>query len=101
MLGNWQKGAIEAKIQITVTKNSVVYNIAGATVTYLYEKPGGTTGTWTATIDNAATGITSYTTTSASDLDTVGRWEVQAKVVLGGGTLYTVKDSFNVMDNVS
>lgn len=101
MLGNWQKSSIGTKIQLTITKDSATYNVNGATITYLYEKPGGTTGTWTATIDTAASGITSYTTTSASDLDTVGKWEVQAKVVVSGNTLYSVKESFNVMDNVS
>lgn len=101
MIGNWQKGAIGAKIQLTVTKNSATYNITGATVTFLYEKPGGTAGTWAATIDTASTGVTSYTTTAAGDLDTVGKWEVQAKVVLGSDTLYSVKESFNVLDNVS
>lgn len=101
MIGNIQKASIGTKIQLTITKNNAVFPLTGATVTLLYKKYDGSTGTWTATLDSPTTGVVSYTTTSVSNLDVVGEWEIQAKVVLSGNTFYSVKESFNVLANVS
>jgi hypothetical protein len=40
-----------------------------------YQKPGGATGTWTATIEDATEGIIYYDTTSG-DLDESGWWHL-------------------------
>jgi hypothetical protein len=46
----------------------------GAVVKIRYQKPDATSGEWTAVIENAATGLISYTTLAASDLDQAGTW---------------------------
>ena len=45
------------------------------TVLVKYIKPDGTTtGSFTATVDDAALGLASYTVTSATDIDVPGDW---------------------------
>lgn len=69
------KGEIGKKIQITFG-----VNITGATIKYLVIKPSGTEVSWTATIDNASLGVTSYTTVDANDLNEEGNFQITPEV---------------------
>jgi len=46
---------------------------------YLVKKPDNTTTTWSASVTEAATGVTEYTA-SATDIGSVGEYELQPKV---------------------
>jgi hypothetical protein len=57
-----------------------------------FVKPGGTSGSWTATVvDN----VVRYTT-DADDLDEAGTWQIQAFVDLGTWRGYSTIESFTV-----
>lgn len=60
-----------------------------ASVTLHYTAPGGTSGTWTGTIDDDEAG-TVHHDVAAVDNDTAGFWKVWAEAVFtAGGTLIT------------
>ena len=59
------------KLTITCT---VSQDITAATCLIKYIKPDGTTGSWTGTIQTAATGIYYYNIASTAILDVAGTW---------------------------
>lgn len=61
-------------------------DITGATVTEIkYQKADGTTGTWTATIEDALTGVIYYDVTGTDELDVLGDWQFWAWVTFSDG----------------
>ena len=81
------KGDIGTKFTVTVYDGTSTVNVSGGTKTILFKKPGGTTLTKTASDEDAANGAISYTTVSG-DLDEIGTWRIQAKVVTSGGSTF-------------
>lgn len=75
----------EGQTELTITAN-LLDDITGYSAVYIkYRKPSGTEGQWTATVSDAATGVITYTITSASDLDEVGVWHLWGYVVFSDG----------------
>lgn len=68
------------------TLDGVTWDITGATVTLYMRKPDGTLLTKTAAVTDGDAGVAEYTT-STTDLDVGGPWELTWKVVLGGVTV--------------
>jgi len=84
------------KLQVTVD-----YDLSSVTsVVYLVSKPDGTTVTWTATVETALTGITSYTTITG-DLSQVGTYVLQPKATFASQELYGEPISFEVNEIIS
>jgi hypothetical protein len=62
-------------------------DITGATLTTLeVTYPGGSTASWTCTVDTASTGSFYYDLATTSTLKTVGSYLIQAKVVFTDDT---------------
>jgi len=94
------KGDIGTKFSVTVYDGSSTVNVSGGTKTIIFKKPAGTTLTKTAADEDATNGVISYTTVSG-DLDEIGTWRIQSKVVTSGGnTFYTDVATFKVYDNI-
>jgi hypothetical protein len=55
-------------------------DITGATCKVKYKKPGGTTGSWTGTIESTSLGIFYYDLTALTPLDEAGDWTFWAYV---------------------
>lgn len=63
-------------------------DITGASSTVIrFIKPTGTTGTWAATVDDAAEGTISYDITAA-ELDSAGSWTVWAVITFATGVIW-------------
>ncbi len=83
---------------LEATKDEVVWDITGATVTLLLRKPSGTVVTKSATITNGAGGLAEYTTLT-TDLDVVSTWSRAWNIVLGSIDVRSEPISFNVIDS--
>ena len=96
MTENTYKTSLAIKIEVTVD-----FDLTSCTgIVYLVSKPDGTTATWTATIDTAATGVTSYTTTT-NDLSVVGTYVIQPKATFSGQLYFGDPVSFDVNEIIS
>lgn len=80
-------------LKIEVLLNDDLTGITG--VSYLIQKPDGTKDTWVATIDDADTGLTSYTTENG-DLDQTGIYVLQPKLTGATQTLFGDPVSFEI-----
>ncbi len=91
------QGDIGTIFRITVYDGSSTVDVSGATSKeILFLKPDATTLTKTAAFYTDGTdGIIQYTTITG-DLDTVGGWQLQAKVTLPTGTWTSCKQKFKV-----
>lgn len=83
-------GDIGTVIRVTITENGSPLNVAGASTKeiVLFKPSGAVVVKAAAFTTNGADGQIQYTTL-AGDLDDVGVWYVQARVVLGAGTWTT------------
>lgn len=50
-----------------------------------YRKPDGTTGQFTATVENQGIGVISYTVQSANDIDQHGAWDFWGHITFNDG----------------
>lgn len=83
------KGTVGARVEVTLSLAGESFDLTGAVVTFLYRKPGGALGSWAAEVADAAAGVARFVTSLSGTLDTVGRWELQPRVVTAAGeTLY-------------
>jgi len=85
------EGNIETRIRATINKpDGTAWDLSGYTVTFRFKKPYTKTALeMVATAQDAANGIM-YVDTTATTLDEVGEWELQAKLDDGvGGITYT------------
>lgn len=77
------------KVQLTVTdETGATVSLVGATVDFRFYQPDGTEVVKTATIDNGASGICSYTTTDTNDFLSHGEYKIQPKITLSGGNIF-------------
>jgi len=70
-------------------------DLTAATVTYEFQQPDVTSFSKAATIDDVAGGITSYVTVAA-DLDQVGDYKINPKVVIGSDTYWGATQTLTV-----
>jgi len=93
------KGDIGTKFLATVQDNDAVVDISGAiSKQLLFQKPDGTNITQTALFDTNGTDGKIYYTTASGDLNVIGRWSIQSKIVLAGGTWISDRYKFQVQD---
>ena len=101
-------GNIGTVFEVTLYANAsdlldVSTAVAAGTKEIIFSKPDGTTVTNTAAfVSDGTDGKIDYTTVLATELDQVGRWNIQSKVVLTGPvrTFRTNVGSFKVWGNI-
>jgi len=95
------KGDVGTVFQVTLLDGTTVVDISGATTKQiLFQKPNGTTMTKNATfVTDGTDGKLKYTTV-ANDLDTIGLWKIQARVVLPTGSWHSDTGTFRVYKNL-
>ena len=77
------------KIELTINdENNVAVNLSGATVVYKLKNPDGGEEERTATIDDAANGVTSYITPDTGQFLKGGTYKLQPKVTLSNGNIF-------------
>ena len=91
-----QKGM---KIEITIKDDAgAAINLTGATVVYQILSPSGARSDKNASIDNAATGLTSYTTAATSEFTELGEHRISPKITFPDTKiLYASPVVFNVV----
>lgn len=85
--------------RMTITKESdaSALDISAATTRQIYfKKPSGEVDTRTATLSGSGTDGRMQYATVDGDLDEVGQWEIQGKVVIGTQTFKTKRNEFEV-----
>ena len=81
------KGQTELKLRAKL-KLTDDETITGATPVLLkYTKPDGTSGSFTATIEDEFEGIIFYIITSANDIDMVGKWTFWAHITFANSNV--------------
>lgn len=98
------KDDIGTVFTVTVKDGTTAINISGATTTssklIIFQKPSGDKlekdGTF---VTDGSDGQMKYTTI-AGDLDEIGDWDIQAKVVLSSGTWKSDIGHFTVFENL-
>ena len=97
-------GDVGTIIRLTITEDddTTAVDVSGASVKKFYFlKPDNTKENVTAEFDSTgADGKLKYTTVSG-DIDTVGRWQVQAYVEIGAAKYYSTKCTFVVQSNLA
>lgn len=81
-----------------IKKNGVVWDLTGATVSVIFERPDETEFTRVATITDAANGLASYTN-PAGELDVIGTWTKCWQVVQGSISIRSLPETFLVKDS--
>lgn len=97
-------GDVGTIIRLTITEadGTTAVDVSGATVkTFYFLKPTGTKINKTAVFDSDGTDGKLKYTTLAGDIDTVGRWQVQAYVEIGAAKYYSSKETFSVHSNLA
>lgn len=97
-------GDVGTIIRLTITEDddTTAVDVSGATVkTFYFLKPTGTKDYVTAVFDSDGTDGKLVYTTIEDDIDTVGRWQVQAYVEIGAAKYYSTKTTFIVQSNLA
>ena len=92
---------IGTKFLVTIYDGSSVINVSGAsTKQIIFKKPAGTKLTKSAAFHTDGTDGKIYYAAVADDLDEIGTYEIQGKVVITDGTFYTDIQTFKVHRNL-
>jgi hypothetical protein len=83
------------KFRDVLMKDGAVYNLGAAVVKYVLTDPAGVAVEKAATVEDAISGLASYTTLT-TDLTATGTWQFQWKVTDGGTVLKSRPKSFKV-----
>lgn len=83
------------RFQLTATKDGVVWDLTGATVTLYLIDTAGVQTNYTATISDPTAGV-AYYDVSTSVLNQSGQWARAWRVVQSGVTLWSVRTGFYV-----
>lgn len=97
-------GDVGTIIRLTITENddTTAVDVSGASVkTFYFLKPDGTKINKTAVFNTDGTDGKLKYTTLAGDIDTVGRWQVQAYVEIGLAKYFSTKTAFVVQSNLA
>ena len=94
-------GDIGTTFLITVTDGTDAIDISSATTKQLIlADPSGNSSAKTAEFNTDGTdGVLKYITV-ADDIDETGKWNIQAKFILTGGTWYSEIHKFTVVGNL-
>lgn len=74
-MGKIYQAQTKLRIQLTVGQD-----ITSATCLIKYKKPSGVTGSWSASIGTASTGVIYYDVASADIIDEAGEWSLWAYI---------------------
>lgn len=87
--------------EVTIKDGSVVVDVSGATTKQIiFQKPDGTKITKAAVFTtDGVNGKIEYVSVSG-DLDTVGTWQLQGRVVIAAGDFHTDLSEFEVHENI-
>ena len=92
---------VGTKFLVTIYDDSSVVNVSGAsTKQIIFKKPDGTKLTKSAAFNSDGTDGKIYYTAVTDDLDEIGTYEIQGKVVITDGTFYTDIQTFKVHRNL-
>jgi hypothetical protein len=95
-------GDIGTVFEVTLKDGDAIVDVSTATAKTIYFlKPNGTTLVAKSADfkSDGSDGIIQYTTV-ANDLDELGKWKIQARVILPTGTWSSDLDTFKVHDNL-
>jgi len=94
-------GDIGTIFRVTLMDGSSVLDVSGATtLEIIFKKPNNSNLTKTAILTGDGTdGIVQYTTV-IGDLDSAGKWAMQANVVLSAGSWKSNVSTFRVHENL-
>ena len=96
------KDDIGTIFEVTIKdQDAAIINLSGASTKQIrFKPPSGSRKDKTASFKtNGTDGILTWTTI-ANDLDVVGAWQIQAYVILAGGTWYSDIGTFTVVENL-
>ena len=97
-------GDVGTIFRLTVTEDddTTAVNVSGASVKKFYfAKPDGTKVNKTAEFNTDGTDGKLKYTAVAGDIDTAGRWQVQAYVEIGAAKYWSTKTTFSVQSNLA
>lgn len=97
-------GDVGTIIRLTITEDDSVTAVdvsAATTKTFYFLKTDGTKKSVAATFNTDGTDGKLKYTTIAGDIDTSGRWQVQAYVEIGAAKYYSTKTTFTVQTNLA
>ena len=97
-------GDVGTIIRLTITEDddTTAIDVSGASVKKFYFlKPDNTKENVTAEFDSTGVDGKLKYTTIAGDIDTTGRWQVQAYVEIGAAKYYSTKTTFIVQSNLA
>lgn len=96
-----QLSDIKVRVLFTIKEDDEIVDISGATTKQIIiQNPNGASTTYTASFMTDGTDGQLYYETQSGELDIVGTWKCQAKVVLSGGTYRSPVQSFRVNNNL-
>jgi|TARA_R110000765_G_scaffold106977_1_gene197694 hypothetical protein len=96
------QGDIGTKFLVTIYDGSTIVDISSASSTkqIVFKKPSSNKLTKSATFSSDGTDGKMYYNTIVDDLDEIGTYEIQGKVVVTDGTFYTDIQTFKVHRNL-
>ena len=97
-------GDVGTIFRLTITEDDDVtaVNVSGASVKKFYfAKPDGTKVNKTAEFNTTGVDGKLKYTAVAGDIDTAGRWQVQAYVEIGAAKYWSSKETFSVHSNLA
>ena len=97
-------GDVGTIIRLTITEDddtTAVDVSAATTKKFYFMKPDGTKVNKTAEFNTDGTDGKLKYTAIAGDIDTAGRWQVQAYVEIGAAKYYSTKTTFSVHSNLA
>lgn len=102
MVEEIHKNDIGTKFLVTIKDGTTAEDVSSATTKELiFKKPGETTVTQTATFESDGSDGKIYYISIADDLNEIGTWNLQARIVMPTGTFKTDISNFKVYDNLS
>ncbi len=96
-----QNGVFGIAIELTIKQDNTAQDISGYSVTYLFEKPDGTTASKAGALSDGGTGGVVTYTLADGDIDQIGQWNVQVLLTKAGVSVPTVKFPFRVKAKIS
>ncbi len=101
MIGEIHVDDVGTLFSVTIKdENDTVVDVSSATVTFTFSKPDGTQFNRTASLVTDGTDGNVKYNTVANDLDTHGRWKLQAFVDFGSTEWYSDIYKFTVYPNL-
>lgn len=102
MAAEIHKGDKGTKFLVTIKDGTSAVNISDATTKQIYfQKPGGTDVANTASFETTGVdGKINYVVSSSSEINEIGVWKIQARIVTPSGAWKSEVKEFTVYDNI-